>query len=61
MNRQRFQSDMEAAWELRPGTDVTPGSGAHSNRFSNPAASKPQQVKASQKTSPAAKNRENGS
>jgi hypothetical protein len=26
---------MEAAWELRPGTDETPGSNSHHNRFAS--------------------------
>ena len=61
MNRHRFQSDMEAAWELRPGTDETPGSSAHHNRFARPVVKQPGPVKSGQKTSPAAKNRGNGS
>ena len=36
MNPHRFKSDMEAAWELRPQTDLTPGSMAHHNRFAPP-------------------------
>ena len=36
MNPHRFKSDMEMAWELRPQTDLTPGSMAHHNRFSAP-------------------------
>ena len=32
MNRHRFKSDMEAAWELRPMTDATPMTCAHINR-----------------------------
>ena len=35
MNRHRFKSDMEAAWELRPQTDLTPGSLSHNNRFAS--------------------------
>ena len=34
MNKNRFKSDMEAAWELRPTTDGTPETLAHINRFS---------------------------
>ncbi len=33
MNRNRFKSDMEAAWELRPMTDATPETRAHPHRF----------------------------
>ena len=36
MNRSRFRSDMQAAWELRPETDATPGTAAHHNRFQAP-------------------------
>ena len=36
VNRHRFKSDMEAAWELRPFTDETPESRSHINRFSVP-------------------------
>ena len=60
MNRPRLQSNMEAAWELRPGIDETPGSSAHHNRFASPAAKRPGQAKSGQKTSPEAKNRGNG-
>ena len=34
MNRHRFKSDMEAAWELRPLTDMTPETCAHPRRNS---------------------------
>ncbi|MDR0325753.1 MAG: hypothetical protein LBI19_06655 [Oscillospiraceae bacterium] len=72
INRHRFQSDMEAAWELRPGTDETPGTSAHHNRFARPmsghTATGPSQPNPDirggappQKTSAAAKNRGNGS
>lgn len=37
MNRHRFKSDMEAAWELRPGTDATPESHSHPHRFRAPS------------------------
>jgi hypothetical protein len=60
MNRRQFRSDTEAAWELRPGTDETPGSGLHHNRFSRPAA-KPMQVKTAEKVRIQKKNGENGS
>jgi hypothetical protein len=43
---------MEAAWELRPGTDETPSSGCHCNRF--------HQVKKTEKTSLNEKKRDNG-
>jgi hypothetical protein len=58
MNRNRFKSDMEAAWELRPGTDETPSSGAHSNRFgANPL----RKLENAKKMPAEEKNRENGS
>ena len=50
---------MEAAWELRPNTDETPGSSAHHNRFARPAVKQP--AKMGKKPSPAERNRENGS
>ncbi|MCL2031460.1 MAG: hypothetical protein FWG93_07925 [Oscillospiraceae bacterium] len=52
MNKNRFRSDMEAAWELRPHTDGTPESRSHTRRFSAPAAGGPRPGKDS------AKNRE---
>jgi hypothetical protein len=52
---------MEAAWELRPETDETPGSSAHHNRFARPAAKTAQKVKTSEKTSAGEKKRANGS
>ncbi len=58
MNRHRFHSDMEMAWELRPDTDETPGSRAHTNRFTKPA---PQNMKKAEKQPADLKNRENGS
>ncbi|MDR0293818.1 MAG: hypothetical protein LBH95_06675 [Oscillospiraceae bacterium] len=61
INRRRFLSDMEAAWELRPHTDETPGSSAHLNRFARPAAKQDVPGKNTKKTSPAEKNGENGS
>ena len=64
MNRHRFGFDMEAAWEWRPGADETPGSRAHGNRFSRPAAKNaqlPQQAKSRDKMTFEEKNRENGS
>jgi hypothetical protein len=57
MNRHRFKSDMEAAWELRPGTDETPSSGCHSNRF---AVMRPEQAKTGKKHSESEKKRDNG-
>jgi len=52
MNRHRFNANMEAAWELRPGTDETPCSCGHNNRF--------QQAKKAEKPSETKKTRENG-
>lgn len=45
MNKNRFQSDMEAAWELRPDTDAAPSTKSHYNRFSakKQGIAKPQQ------------------
>ena len=66
MNRRRFQSDMEAAWELRPSTDETPGSSAHLNRFTVPRSMCASRtavdgaVEQLEKSSPAKKNGENG-
>jgi hypothetical protein len=57
MNRRRFKSDMEAAWELRPATDETPSSGGHFNRF---AAIQTRQLKNGVKTYAEEKNREKG-
>lgn len=37
MNKHRFRFDMEASWELGPGTDLTPESRAHPNRLRVPA------------------------
>ena len=37
MNKNRFRSDMEAAWELRPQTDGTPESRSHTHRFAAPS------------------------
>ena len=45
MNRNRFKSDMEAAWELRPMTDGTPETHAHINRFAAKASKKPEEKK----------------
>ncbi|MCL2003907.1 MAG: hypothetical protein FWG72_07890 [Oscillospiraceae bacterium] len=61
MNRRQFKADMEAAWELRPGGDGTPCSGAHHNRFARPRDLNAGWSKTGEKTSPAEKKRENGS
>lgn len=47
MNKNRFRSDMEAAWELRPHTDGTPESRSHTHRFNVPAAPRKNQDNAS--------------
>ncbi len=60
INRHRFHSDMETAWELRPDTDETPGSHAHHNRFAKPMP-QAQNLKKAEKLSADSKNRENGS
>jgi hypothetical protein len=63
VNRHRFHSDMEAAWELRPDTDETPGSYAHRNRFAKPIqqTQNAQNVKTAEKQTVDLKNKENGS
>jgi hypothetical protein len=61
INRHRFISEMETAWELRPETDAAPGSSAHHNRFARPAAKAKQNVKTGDKPSAPVKNRDNGS
>lgn len=61
INRHRYKSDMEAAWELRPATDETPGSCAHHNRFARPVVKHTVEAKNDKKNTPAEKNGENGS
>ncbi len=49
MNRHRFNSDMEAAWELRPQTDNTPETRSHARRFNQNKTTEQEQAEVQQK------------